>query len=122
MVSPQTFRHRQTSCTPSVLSWHAMTTRDHRIIEWFELEGTPKDHLHQPPCHGQGHLSLDQAAQRSVSDLPSLHPASNTSNCITAWNPFPRVRDISEKGEKRWNNDELQSQILKDVNIVNNFK
>ena len=38
----------------------------HRIIEWFELEGTFKGHLVQPPCHEQGHLPLDQVAQSPV--------------------------------------------------------
>ena len=27
---------------------------DLRIIEWFVLEGTFKDHLAQLPCYGQG--------------------------------------------------------------------
>jgi len=31
-----------------------------RIIEWFELEGTLKGHLAQPPCNEQGHLQLHQ--------------------------------------------------------------
>ncbi|KAK4818789.1 hypothetical protein QYF61_019135 [Mycteria americana] len=38
----------------------------YRIIERFGLEGTFKDHLVQPPCHGQGHLSLDQVAQSTI--------------------------------------------------------
>jgi len=33
---------------------------------WFKLEGTFKDHLIQFPCHGQGHLSLDQVAQSPI--------------------------------------------------------
>jgi len=31
-----------------------------RIIEWFELEGTLKGHLVQPPCNEQGHPQLHQ--------------------------------------------------------------
>ena len=38
----------------------------HRIIEWFGLEGTLQIILFQPPCHGQGHLPLDQVAQSSI--------------------------------------------------------
>ena len=38
----------------------------HRIIEWFGLEGTLKLIQFQPPCHGQGHLPLDQVAQNSI--------------------------------------------------------
>lgn len=34
----------------------------HRITELFELEGTLKTIWFQPPCHGQGHLPLEQAA------------------------------------------------------------
>lgn len=33
-----------------------------RIMEQFGLEGTLKIIQFQPPCHGQGHLPLDQAA------------------------------------------------------------
>lgn len=38
------------------------------LVEWFELEGTFKDHLVQTPCHGQRHISLDQDLQS-----PFLH-------------------------------------------------
>jgi len=41
-----------------------------RITEWLVSEGTFKDHLLQPPCHGQGHLSLDQVAQSSIQPNP----------------------------------------------------
>lgn len=34
-----------------------------RITEWFGLDGTQKVIQLQPPCHGQGHLPIDQAAQ-----------------------------------------------------------
>jgi len=36
------------------------------MIERFGLEGTFKAHLVQPPCHGQGHHSVDQIAQSPV--------------------------------------------------------
>jgi len=36
------------------------------IIEWFGLEGTLKIISFQPPCHGQGHLPVDQVAQSPV--------------------------------------------------------
>ena len=42
------------------------TLHDHRIIEWFGLEGTFNGHLAQPPCSAQGHLQLDQIAQSPV--------------------------------------------------------
>uniref|UniRef100_A0A8C3PLQ6 Uncharacterized protein n=1 Tax=Calidris pygmaea TaxID=425635 RepID=A0A8C3PLQ6_9CHAR len=38
----------------------------HRIIEWFGLEGTLKIIEFQTPCHGQGHLPLDQVAQSPI--------------------------------------------------------
>lgn len=38
----------------------------HRIIKWVGLEETWKIIQFQLPCHGQGHLPLDQAAQSSI--------------------------------------------------------
>jgi len=38
----------------------------YRITEWFWLEGTLKDYLVNPLCHGQGHLPLDQVAQSHI--------------------------------------------------------
>jgi len=38
----------------------------HRIINQFGLEGTFKDHLVQPPRHGQGHLSLHQVGKNPI--------------------------------------------------------
>lgn len=37
-------------------------TKNHIIIESFQLKGILKSHLVQPPCNKQGHL-LDQVAQ-----------------------------------------------------------
>jgi len=37
-----------------------------RIIEWFKLEGTLKIIQFQLPCHGQGHLPLEQVAQSPI--------------------------------------------------------
>lgn len=37
----------------------------HRILEWFELEGSLQIILLQPHYHGQEHLPLNQVAQRS---------------------------------------------------------
>jgi len=37
--------------------------QNHRIIEWFGLEGTFKGHLVQPQCSEQEHLQIDQVAQ-----------------------------------------------------------
>ena len=45
---------------------------NHRIIEWFGLEGTLKLSWFQPPCHEQGHLPPAQAAQSSIQ--PGLEP------------------------------------------------
>ena len=41
-------------------------SQNHRITEWFGLEGTLKIIRFQPPCHEQGHLPPDQAAQSSI--------------------------------------------------------
>jgi len=35
-------------------------------MEWFVLEGTLQIIQFQPPCHGQGHLPLDQVAQSPI--------------------------------------------------------
>jgi len=45
-------------------------------MEQFELEGTSKGYLVQPPCNNQGHLPLDQVAQSPVQ--PDLE-------CFQAW-------------------------------------
>jgi len=42
------------------------TLRNHRIIEWFGLEGILKVIWFQPPCHEQGHLPPDQVAQSPI--------------------------------------------------------
>jgi len=38
----------------------------HRIVERFGSEESCNRHLVQPPCHGQGHLPLDQVAQSPI--------------------------------------------------------
>jgi len=38
----------------------------HRIIECFGLEGPFRGHLVQLACNKQGHLQLDQVAQKSA--------------------------------------------------------
>jgi len=45
---------------------------NHRIIEWFGLEGTLKIIWFQPPCYEQGHLPPAQVAQSSIQ--PGLEP------------------------------------------------
>lgn len=41
-------------------------SEDYRIIELFELDGTPKGHIVQLLCSEQGHLQLDQFPQSSI--------------------------------------------------------
>jgi len=41
-------------------------TNNHRIVEWFGLEGTLEIIYFQPPGHGQGHLPPDQVAQSPI--------------------------------------------------------
>ena len=50
----------------------ASFSQNHRIIEWFGLEGTLKTTWFQPPCHEQGHLPPAQVAQSSIQ--PGLEP------------------------------------------------
>ncbi|XP_066427893.1 uncharacterized protein [Molothrus aeneus] len=42
---------------------HTGFSADRAITEWLGLEGTLKNVSFPPPCRGQGHLPLDQAAQ-----------------------------------------------------------
>jgi len=46
--------------------------RNHRIIEWFGLEGTLKLIWLHLPCHQQGRLPPVQGAQSSIQ--PGLEP------------------------------------------------
>jgi len=45
---------------------YGQTSENHGIIKWFGLVGTLEIIWFQPPCHEQGHLPLDQAAQSSI--------------------------------------------------------
>jgi len=53
---------------PSKITDLQVTTelRNHRIIEWFGLEGSLQIIEFHPLCHGQGHLPPDQVAQSPV--------------------------------------------------------
>jgi len=53
-------------CGNSSAFSHWKSLKNHRITERFRSEETFKDDLVQPPCHGQGHLSLDQIAQSPI--------------------------------------------------------
>jgi len=45
---------------------HERKMQNHRVIEWYGLEGTLKIIWFKPPCHGQGHLPLDEVAQSPI--------------------------------------------------------
>ena len=45
------------------ISWCLSFGDERRIIKLFELKGTLKCHVVQPPCNEQGHLQLHQVAQ-----------------------------------------------------------
>lgn len=54
--------------------------RDHKIMEWFGLKVTFKDHLVQLLFHGQGLLSLDEVPQSPIQFvLEHSHGASTNS-------------------------------------------
>ena len=53
---------------------------NHRIVEWFGLEGTFKSLLVHPPCSKQGHLPLDQVDQSPIQ--PGLE-------CFQGWGIYP---------------------------------
>lgn len=56
---------------PSWMTMSSLVTENHRMVGWFVSGWTIKDHLVQHPCHGLGHLSLDEVAQSPV-QLDSL--------------------------------------------------
>jgi len=41
-------------------------SQNHRIMEWFGVEGTLKIIWFPPPCQAQGHLPLGQVAQSPI--------------------------------------------------------
>ena len=51
-------------------------TKNHRITQPFELEGTLKDHLVQLPCSEQGYIQIVQVVQSPVQ--PDLE-------CLQGW-------------------------------------
>jgi len=53
-------------CVNSVSRPRVLLIWCYRITEWFGLEGTLKIIWFQLPCHGQGHLPLEQGAQSSI--------------------------------------------------------
>lgn len=66
---------------------------NHRILEWFELERTSKNHLVHSLCCGPGHLSFGQVAQIPIQEQPtytSFEPQfSMKTGCLSLrW--FPR--------------------------------
>jgi len=74
-----------------------------RIIEWFGLEGTHTDHLVHPPCHGQGHLSLDQVAQSAIQRdfehfLMMRHPQFLRETCSSVLPPERKILNPNLSG------------------------
>ena len=61
--------------------------RNHRIIEWFGLEGTLKINAFQPPCHEQGHRPPAQGAQSSIQ--PGLEPCQGGGSHSFSGQPGP---------------------------------
>jgi len=61
--------------------------RNHRIIEWFGLEGTLKIIWFQRPCHKQGPLSPAQGAQSPVQ--PGLEPCQGGGSHSFSGQPGP---------------------------------
>jgi len=43
--------------------------KNHKIIDWFGLEGTIQDHLVQTSCHGQGHEEVSTSSLESSGPL-----------------------------------------------------
>jgi len=62
--------HHSSLSFPSTSLWPQISVSckslNHRIIEWFGLEGTLKIIWFHPPCHEQEHLPPDQVAQSSI--------------------------------------------------------
>jgi len=67
---PQAWRGSGCLCTMKNLGAipraTALEYAQHRITEWFGLEGILKLIWFYPPCHKQGHLPPAQAAQSSI--------------------------------------------------------
>lgn len=48
---------------PHYMTMSCSVSESHRVIGCFESGRTLKDHLSATPCHGLGHLSVDQVVQ-----------------------------------------------------------
>ena len=68
-----------------------------RKIEWFGLEGTLKITWFPPPCHGQGHLPPDQAAQSPVP--PGLELCQGGGSHSFSGQPVPVPHHLYRKKE-----------------------
>ena len=76
LVSSHSVQETRTEHQDLPIFWGMGETRwpsqNHRITEWFGLEGTLELIWFPPPCHEQGHLPPDQVAQSSIQ--PGLEP------------------------------------------------
>ena len=66
---------------------HFAGTQNHGMVG---LEGTIKDHLIQHPCHGQGHLPLDQVAPSPIQPGLEHFQGWGSHNCVFTLNQCHR--------------------------------
>jgi len=92
-------------------------------LVWSGLEGTFADLLAQPPCHGQGHLLLEQVPQYLVQPhlgMDFTGCVGNTSQAsVLDWNIQLLHSSIHPDREKRKHHPQSLGRMIRDLLSLN---
>jgi len=83
-------------------------------MEHFGLEGTLNIISFQPPCHGQGHLALDQVAQSPVQPgHGNEHAFPHIASITRVWEPDSISRALPDAVEKVLQSSKILRQSIR---------